>query len=372
MLKQKPNALTKSKQRPKAFTLVELLVVIAIIGVLVALLLPAVQAAREAARRSQCMNNMKQFGLALLNYESARQEFPAISETMRDPDGQQNWRHGPTWIVSVFPYFEAGSAFDQLDFGGLNSWWFDDSSDGARNGGPLNGFLPGVLHCPSSALPRSYPFESGGVTVEISETSYVGISGGTFSRIDPSDPTNNVYHSATDPFPKQHKGPVSGGGILVLGHHTRLGECTDGTSNTFMIGEESDFTYVPTEIGYFGYMEGPGLVDLRSSNRHSAFTGNSYHTRVEGSKSLRVPNCPHPNCGRCYNMTTVRYPINTQEYEFNSMGFTGCNKPFRSPHPGGAMFVFADGHVDFLTDSTDMQTLNDLANKDDGNVVSLN
>ncbi len=356
-------------RRPAGFTLVELLVVIAIIGVLVALLLPAVQAAREAARRSQCMNNMKQFGLALLNYESARQELPAISESMEHTSG--NWRHGPTWIVSVFPYFEAGSAFSQMDLSGASSFWFDDSSDGARNGGPLNGFLPSVLHCPSSALPQSYTFESGGVSVEIAETTYVGVSGGTFSRIDPVNPVNNVYHSATDPFPKEHHGTVSGGGMLVLAHHTRMGECTDGTSNTLMVGEESDFTNVPFTVGYFGYEEGPGPIDLRSSNRHSAFTGNSYHTRVDGPNSLRVPNCPHVNCGRCYNMTTVRYPINTQEFNHRHMGFTGCNKPFRSTHPGGAMMLFSDGHVDFLVNSTDLQTLNDLANKDDGNVITF-
>ncbi len=365
MREHKMEALSVSK-KSDAFTLVELLVVIAIIGVLVALLLPAVQAAREAARRSQCMNHEKQFGLALLNYESARQEFPAISEAMLNTDGTQNWRHGPTWIVSVFPYFEANSAFSQLDFSGGESFWFDDAADGARNGGPLNGFLPGVLHCPSSGLPRSYPFESGGVTVEISETSYVGISGGTFRDVATED-----YAPTTDSFPKEHHGTVGGGGILVLGHHTRIGECTDGTSNTIMVGEDSDFTYVPHTIGYFGYEEGPGLVDLRSSNRHSAFTGNSYHTRVDGNNSLRTPNCPHQNCGRCYNMTTVRYPINSQDYNFRHMGFTGCNKPFRSAHPGGAMVLFADGHVDFLSDSTDLQTLNDMANKGDGNIVNL-
>src|SRR5687767_8868235 len=91
------------------FTLVELLVVIAIIGVLVALLLPAVQAAREAARRMQCGNNLKQIGIAALNYENAKKEFPAGSGYGRDEPS-------PTWIVSLFPYFEQGNIASRYDY----------------------------------------------------------------------------------------------------------------------------------------------------------------------------------------------------------------------------------------------------------------
>ncbi len=180
----------QKRERVRGFTLVELLVVIAIIGVLVALLLPAVQAAREAARRSQCMNNMRQYGLALQNYHSAQQEFPEISRKM-DPDYQV----GPTWVVLVMPYFEATAAFQGL---GLNDQFWIESSTGLKNALQLNNFLPSVFHCPSTSLPASYPHTtSNGTDVNIAEICYVGVHGGAHLDVE-----NDVYHPTTDPAPQ--------------------------------------------------------------------------------------------------------------------------------------------------------------------------
>src|SRR5262245_20190774 len=95
-----------------AFTLVELLVVIAIIGVLVALLLQAVQAAREAARRSQCNNNLKQIGLSIHNFEGAYGTFPpATTRVDTDP-----WMHGPTWWIYTMPYMEQNNTYSKITF----------------------------------------------------------------------------------------------------------------------------------------------------------------------------------------------------------------------------------------------------------------
>src|SRR5688572_15153133 len=93
-------------KRRSAFTLVELLVVIAIIGVLVAILLPAIQAAREAARRTQCINNLKQIGLAILNYNSTKREFPTGGNEPWHDQGldSQRWSKGYGWMVQVLPY----------------------------------------------------------------------------------------------------------------------------------------------------------------------------------------------------------------------------------------------------------------------------
>jgi len=98
-----------SEKRPFGFTLVELLVVIAIIGILVALLLPAIQAAREAARRTKCINNLKNLGLACLNYESAKRSYPPSSSTASDKSV-----NGLSWEVLVLPYVEESGIGDSI------------------------------------------------------------------------------------------------------------------------------------------------------------------------------------------------------------------------------------------------------------------
>jgi len=347
----------------QAFTLVELLVVIAIIGVLVSLLLPAVQAARESARRLQCINNMKQFGLALQNYHSAFQEFPEISRSASE--GAEIWIHGPTWIVTVFPYFEATTAFAGLDIKQGTFHLVNGEPIAIQNANQLNGFQPSVLHCPSSPLPRSYTYDAAGRSLELAETTYVAISGGTYLNVD-----QEIYHPTTDPSTQVGSGSLSAGGMLVLDEKVRIGQCTDGTSNTIMLGETSDFMI--SSISHWKTYDTIGPVDLRSSKRRSAYMGNSHHATPDGPGTMRRGNgeCEHPNCGKCYNMTTVLHPINTKQItDIDTMGINGCNHPIQSAHPGGALVMFADGHVDYLADDTELQTLNDLSNRNDGNTT---
>ncbi len=136
----------RANVRP-AFTLVELLVVIAIIGVLVALLLPAIQSAREAARRAQCTNQLKQLGLALHNYHDVHRTFPPSGLHNRDGHGasatSSSW--GPSWIVMTLPFLEQEALYSQYDF----------SLTRARDG--VNRTVVGVeipsLRCPVAPLP---------------------------------------------------------------------------------------------------------------------------------------------------------------------------------------------------------------------------
>lgn len=97
-----------------AFTLIELLVVIAIIAVLIAILLPAIQKVREAAARLQCSNNLKQIGIAILNYEGTYGQFPAA--VTRQPNPTFPWMHGPTWWVYILPYVEQGNVYNQTTY----------------------------------------------------------------------------------------------------------------------------------------------------------------------------------------------------------------------------------------------------------------
>src|SRR5262245_57751146 len=125
-----------SRNRPLGFTLVELLVVIAIIGVLVALLLPAVQSAREAARRSQCMNNIRQLGIAAHNFADAQGKFPVGVQIAQVPkQGDQNMLSayrtpgfGPNWAVLMLPYFEQSSLFEQ-NSAGINNYLQSNGAD---------------------------------------------------------------------------------------------------------------------------------------------------------------------------------------------------------------------------------------------------
>jgi prepilin-type N-terminal cleavage/methylation domain-containing protein len=139
----------KSKiQNPRlAFTLVELLVVIAIIGILIALLLPAVQAAREAARRLHCSNNLKQMGLALHNYESANRVFPSGSRSHRSDN---SWTWGHAWAVCILPFAEQNALYDQFDMVGVNS-----PHTGLTRTTPTTGACCGAGSSPTwRALPR--------------------------------------------------------------------------------------------------------------------------------------------------------------------------------------------------------------------------
>jgi len=353
---------TVSKRR--AFTLVELLVVIAIIGVLVALLLPAIQAARESARRSQCLNNLRQFGIALTGHHTALGEFPELARSSTE----NRWRHSPTWFVDVFPYVEAGNAFQGLDISAGTFHFLGGATSApitTQNIEQLDGFLPGFLHCPSTGLPQSYTHETLAGFREFAESSYVGISGGAFINV-----ADDIFHPTTDPSPGARTGPVSGGGLMLVGRNISIKDCTDGTSNTIMVGEESDFM-ISTQLESRTFNT-VGPVDMRSSKRRSAYVGNSYPAAPDGPGSMSSGggDCTHVNCGRCYNMTTVLYPINSTDVtNLPGTQINGCNHPIRSPHPGGALVLYGDGHVDLLRDSTDLQLLNDLANRDDGNVT---
>jgi len=336
---------------PRAFTLIELLVVIAIIAILIGLLLPAVQKVREAAARLKCSNNLKQLGLAIHNYHDANTMFPPA--TARIPGN--NYMHGATWWVFTLPYVEQDNVFKKTAFTGQANFWF---ADGATvNKAVYDGIAFPMTRCPSSPLPEWNVINQ--AEYRAYEPSYTCILG--------SD-----RHPSADTSARN--GTISDGGVIGIRVNakegTRMAQISDGTSNTIMVGEQSDWSN-PRNAD-------PIYADIRSSDSRGAFMGTSYATQPKGPGSLGNPVTPAScggtntiNCQRCYNTTTVTWPIGRKAFHFGTMGDQRCGTPLQSAHSGGAMMLFADGHVQFLTESTTVDTLKNLVDKDDGNVVNL-
>jgi prepilin-type processing-associated H-X9-DG protein len=292
----------------------------------------------------RCQNNLKQLAIAIHNYEGTYGQFPPAT-TRVEPD---TWMHGPTWWVYILPYVEQDNAYNKISFN-RQTFWFGDT-DAARTANKNIWFqihFP-FMECPSSSLPR-FSNNTTSRDVGYQEPFYTCILG--------SDD-----HGTSSGGGSQNRGPVSDGGIIVLRGGVRHGSISDGTSNTIMIGETSDWG-----------VDGAGaLQDIRVSNRRGFHMGTSHVGKPAGPGSMEAGrSCTHANCQRCYNTTTVALPINAKRYVFRTHGELSCTRPIQSAHVGGANVVFGDGHVSFLSDGLPLQTLKNLANRDDGRVVEL-
>ena len=312
--------------RPRrAFTLIELLVVIAIIAVLIGLLLPAVQKVREAAARLKCQNNLKQIGLALHNYHDANEKLPIGGRGTAVASG-----YGWSWYGEILPYVEQGPLFTKLDFASATVGWVHplepDRND--YNYRTLANVIVPVFHCPTAYYPALQAF--GG---PYQSPRYVGVSGA-------------ADHPSARTVSRLLPGPMieSFGGMLIKSRALRFLDATDGLTNTLLAVEQSNKQTAP-------------IGDCMHSNGHAGW--------LMG---------PRPNAAddRTWNLTTIRYGVN--DLDFGKPGNTACyggehNITINSRHPGGANVVLGDGSVRFLRDSLDIQTLYNLANRDDGKVV---
>jgi len=305
------------RNRPSwaGFTLVELLVVIAIIGVLVALLLPAVQAAREAARRTHCVNNLKQIGLGLLNYESSHRALAAAASISVPQHCSGGDCRGTGLFVMLLPFLEETStselyrSYGNVQFGWIT--WRDDSEH-ANLGVPL-------YICPSEARWTEFP----------TRRSYFGVAGGAGPP---------VYQSPGD-------GDVYKDGILFVNSFIRMRNVLDGTSKTLAIGENTESTLHGMGQGY-GNPDIGGPVWWFSGDQLMEANPETHHG--PGRQVLTTKHAPNS-----------KIPLDQ---------ILGNDYSFASPHPGGVHFAFCDGHVDWIDDMIALNVYQALSTRSGGEI----
>lgn len=311
------------KSQKNGFTLIELLVVIAIIGVLIGLLLPAVQKVRDAAARLQCTNNLKQIGLAMMNYESTYNRFPAgyldnmttnpVNATATtNPDPIIGWG----WGALILPYLEQESLYKSIN---INSITMNNTSAAAIafRKTVIKGFL-----CPSDDTGlNTFTISGTGGNFELAKSSYAGINGqGELADFD----------------------SALGLGMLLRGRGVSIAEVTDGLSNTLFVGERSSKSAkqavgtLPGVCTWVGALPGGDLDGETPALYILGWTGDP--------SSPAKPNIPEPD------------------------GFFHPES-ITSKHSGGVNFLFGDGSVRFITDSINGQTWVKLGTRQGGEVA---
>jgi len=353
-------------QRPKkvrrGFTLIELLVVIAIIGVLIALLLPAVQAAREAARRAQCINNLKQIGLGLFNYESAQGSFPpgTLTRSQLDLPTACNNVQAHTMFAFILPYMELSTVYNAINFD-LPAWGY--SGGQSRTVGGLTGNF-GLMQatayttkvttylCPSDQYtkmnnPTVTDVIVNGTGNPYSPSSYAGVAGKIESMY-------YGYYGYNIPYCEVNSN-LAPDGIFGKNYAYKISEIRDGTSNTLMVGETSRFLNEPGSNFNF-WNRGPGaFVDDVGSGIRLQVVAYTVPKINAGQTGVSPGYLTDP-----FNWWNLAlYPQSANEGGFG----------FRSLHPGGANFLVGDGTVKFVKQTLNPIVYEALGTKAGGEII---
>lgn len=307
-----------------AFTLVELLVVIAIIGILIGMLLPGVQTVRESARRAQCSNNVRQLGLAALNFESTHQVFPASGWTMSGPGNPAGKYVG--WRALILPFAEQANLQQLYDFD--EHWWEGTNPTAAAV--PVLLFqcpsipirtpvISAVAHDPRPAIEFDNP---------IAPTDYEAIMGVQPGSINPHLPSP-IYDSSNR-FSVMHRNS-----------RNRMADIHDGTSNTIMVVECAARPDVYRGRSLRSDLANDQGIGWADSEGPFSFDGTNADGSLEGQG-------PANGCDRVMNRRNDNEP-----YSF---------------HPGGSNLLFADGHVQFVPETTEISAFAKLLTRNAGEV----
>jgi len=301
--------------RRRGFTLVELLVVIAIIGILVSLLLPAVQSAREAARRMECTNNLKQLMLGVHNYHSTFGQFPI---SYSNADWGPN-RSGHSWFHGMLPFWEKQALADIIQYGEPVS-----NPDNVR----VSITVIGTLMCPTNDNGNgTLPGMRRDAGIPRAVTNYKAVAGGNWAWGD------QVVSQPNGRWAGNTNGLDFGNGFICRntlqfeGNNTRIGDITDGTSNTLAMGETV-----------------------------ARWCDHSWWFNYNGSTAT---------CGIPLNYRKGLVDLEAEWLDWPR------NYSFYSQHPGGANFALADGSVHFINDGIDLTLYRTLATIDGGEPVSF-
>jgi type II secretory pathway pseudopilin PulG len=306
------------------------LVVIAIIGILVAMLLPAVQAAREAARRSSCSNNLKQLGLAVHNYHDVYKRFP-IGMRNNDPNSNWNGTGGNTWeagqhrkgsiFTKLLPQMEQDPLHDQIDFrldveAQLAALKFGNANDAKQ----LEAF-----RCPSD------DWEPNNVTLtnyapNIGAQAMPG-QGGTCTVY-----PGNIFGNGPAGHGSTEASDQTSGVFSRYSYGARIADITDGTSNTICIGE----------------------IRMWCGDHHRGGLFNSNALWTATTAPINFPTCPNQGPGTSTGSFTCNHFANWQ-----------TSQGFKSRHPGGAQFVLCDGSTRFIAETIDYRNYQRLGSRRD-------
>lgn len=356
------------------FTLVELLVVIAIIALLTGLLLPAVQMAREAARRTQCQNNMRQLALAAMNYESARGYFPVNRVGPSSQNGTGRNRGYYSWLCELLPNLEQGNLYDQIDFAIDLSTGFVQG-DGSLTDAHVNSRLAqqriSTFLCPSDVEDADAAVVMG---IDSAGDNYAGNAGwssfasgyeGERPRPGIFNGTLALHNPSTD---------VPWHGIGKRGKGVRLASITDGASNTALIAERliqtgttiDSIREYDSRLGSFHVTENVRTLPELELRCSAAYThADVQHSAVIGRSWMSGWALTAPTYMHLKTPNTWMGHFGTSQYDGDFMVTPS------SRHPGGINLVRCDGSVQFLADEIGLETWWALGSRNGKEVLSI-